>query len=374
MIPTFNRAKYLGECLESILNQTLEPAQVLIVNDGSTDDTASVLESYRGRVQVLLTNQLGKAGALNHGLRAVEGDYLWIFDDDDVALPDALERLARPLEENPEYGFSYAPFYFTNSNSEDDRIGRVTNELKFPSQDIRRRGLLLPVLEFNWLGGAALFARKSCYDSVGGFDLELVRSQDYEMAIRLIRKYRGFEVGGGPTFHYRQHQELRGSAADRFQAGKKLKKWLEYDQKIFKKIHTDLSLTEYLPAPMGLSTHYRQALMQRMVIMGTKFLMAEAVEDLKAIAAMDSAEDLNADEKQMIRSMVEARYQRGSNLLDQQDFPKALCELRTVSENARILHREICFAIYRRVFTQPSLWRVPETLRRLALLHGVFWK
>src|SRR3989338_4269347 len=92
LIPTFNRAAFLAECLDSLLSQTLPATQILVANDGSTDNTLEVLKPYRNRIDYTETPQLGKPSAINFAMDKVTGDYLWIFDDDDVCLPDALER------------------------------------------------------------------------------------------------------------------------------------------------------------------------------------------------------------------------------------------------------------------------------------------
>jgi hypothetical protein len=99
---------------------------------------------------------------------------------------------------------------------EDNRIGNILGESNIP--DLQNQGLLIPLLESNFLGGAALFARIACYRRVGNFDPILIRSQDYEMAIRISRQFTGVLLSGGLTFHYSQHEGMRGSTRDRFKA------------------------------------------------------------------------------------------------------------------------------------------------------------
>ena len=182
LIPTFNRADFLSECIDSILTQSLTPSQVLVVNDGSTDRTQQVLDAYGNDVEIVEEAHKGKPAALNAGLPVVTGEYLWIFDDDDVALPDAVERFVEPLEASPEYGFTYSSFYYTATEAGSTRLGPVVGMSTVP--DVDEQGFLVALLESNFLGGAALFARRSCYETVGEFDQELLRSQDYDMAIR----------------------------------------------------------------------------------------------------------------------------------------------------------------------------------------------
>src|SRR5262245_55635717 len=102
VVPTYDRAHYLGESLDSVLAQTLPAAEVIVVNDGSTDRTEEVLARFGDRLQVLRTPQGGKSVAVNAALAVAKGEYVWILDDDDVAMPDALERLVAPLESAPE--------------------------------------------------------------------------------------------------------------------------------------------------------------------------------------------------------------------------------------------------------------------------------
>jgi glycosyltransferase involved in cell wall biosynthesis len=348
LIPTFNRAEYLAECLDSILAQTLAPAQVVVVNDGSTDATRSVLTPYSDQIDYVETDQLGKPGALNAGLKHVTGDYVWIFDDDDVALPDALERLVAPLEKHPEHGFSFAPFHFTDSRPSDHRIGEVMHTLPIP--DLDTRGFLIPLLEGNFLGGAALFARTRCYDEVGNFDPRLLRSQDYEMAIRIARAFTGIRVPGGATFHYRQHESLRGSTADRFTASQQRAKWLEYDQIIFRELYDSLPLHAYLPPGVPLHEQRRQALIQRMGIMASKLLWDRVRMDLRAIAALDDESPINRIERNVVQGLVRTDpYYNIGGLYHQDSFFAEISQLATTSKAVQRLRAELVRALFARL-------------------------
>ena len=357
LIPTFNRAKYLAECLDSILAQTLAPAQVVVVNDGSTDATRAVLAPYADRIDYVETDQFGKPGALNEGLKHVTSDYVWIFDDDDVALPDALERLVEPLEKHPEHGFSFAPFHFTNSRPSDHRIGEVMHTLPIP--DLDTRGFLIPLLEGNFLGGAALFARTRCYDEVGYFDPRLLRSQDYEMAIRLARAFTGVRAPGGATFHYRQHESLRGSTADRFKASEQRVKWLEYDQIIFQELYDSLPLRAYLPPGMPLRERRRQAYLQRMGIMASKLLWNLVSTDLRAIAALDDGSPINCAERKIVCDLVQTDpYYNTGGLYHQEPFFAEISQLAPTSQAVQRVRTAIVRALPTRL-KATRLRRIP---------------
>ena len=107
LIPTFNHAHILAEWLDSIPDQTLAAVRILVVNDSSTAHTREILDIYEGKIDYLETPKVGKNSAINKVLEKTIRVYLWIFDDDDVALPEALERLVEPLQKGSDYGFSY---------------------------------------------------------------------------------------------------------------------------------------------------------------------------------------------------------------------------------------------------------------------------
>ncbi|OHB67943.1 MAG: hypothetical protein A2Y77_17345 [Planctomycetes bacterium RBG_13_62_9] len=312
------------------------------------------------------TAQVGKPAAINAGLEKVAGDYLWIFDDDDVALPEALDRLVEPLERHPEHGFSYSTFFYTATRPQDHRIGPILGESAIP--DLDERGFLVPLLEANFLGGAALFARTSCYERVGAFDVQLVRSQDYEMAIRIARRFTGIRVPGSPTFHYRQHEGLRGSTRDRFEMGARLRKWLQYDQMIFRKLHQQLPLAEYLPPGGSLDRQLRQAHLQRLSVMASKLLMPEVMADLQVLANLPGRTPLSEQERRIIHSTINRVpfYMEGS-LNDHLEF---FDEVRRLARSARVvqlIRAEMLRSLRaRRIMTRP--WRNPRqvagTLRR----------
>ena len=98
IVPTFNREKFLPECIDSLLRQTVMPDQILIVDDGSTDGTGTVASSFPAPVEYYRKENGGKSTALNFALKHCTGDFVWIFDDDDIAHPTALERFLAAFE------------------------------------------------------------------------------------------------------------------------------------------------------------------------------------------------------------------------------------------------------------------------------------
>jgi glycosyltransferase involved in cell wall biosynthesis len=166
LIPTFNRSKFIPYSLNSVLGQTLPPHQVIVINDGSTDDTEKVLQPYSQRIHYLKKENEGKPSAVNAGLEHVTGDYVWIVDDDDVMVPDAWERHSAVLQQRPEIGFTYGPHY-TAKLAEDGKLLEPAR-LHAPP-DLPEGELFLRLMEQTYIGGASTFVRSACYKDLGGW-------------------------------------------------------------------------------------------------------------------------------------------------------------------------------------------------------------
>ena len=117
IVPTHNRARYIAEALDSLLGQHMPFHELIVIDDASTDETSDVLAGYRDQARIIeLTANSGKAAALNMAIPLATGDYIWLFDDDDVALPDALSRHIELLTERDDVDFTYSDTYHTQDS------------------------------------------------------------------------------------------------------------------------------------------------------------------------------------------------------------------------------------------------------------------
>ena len=279
MLPTYNRARFLRASLDSILSQTLAPFEVIVIDDGSTDETSEIIQRYGDRVRYLPKLNEGKSTALNLGLQHVRGDYVWIMDDDDVALPDALERLVAPLEADQELGMSFGTHLIAETLP-DGSLGKPIERTlpRFPDADL----FLGLVQHGNFIGQASFLTRTAVCQQVGPYNMALIRSQDYEMVLRLSAACRAIRVPG-PMYIYRQHGEPRGSAADRHTEAQKAKKWQLYNKIICERVLRDTPLQRYLPSAesMPLSgVRLRRAHIERMAMLWRGGLFTKFFDDL----------------------------------------------------------------------------------------------
>jgi glycosyltransferase involved in cell wall biosynthesis len=291
LLPTYNRAGFIAESLKSIFAQTLPPSQVIVVNDGSTDDTLTALEPFRQQIEYVESENRGKPSALNLGMAKVTGEYVWIMDDDDVALSDALERHVAILESRPEVGWTYSSYIESTTSPENSRIVPKAEKAlpNFPEEEF-----LVHLMEQCFLIHPTILVRAACYREVGPFEPDLIRCQDYEMAVRLARRFPCARVAG-PTIYYRMHGGARGSTRDSFKAGQIQEKWLEYMQVFIRKLRKEMPLSEYLPgcqAPHCGTSDLRYAYLRRMAIMARKRLYNEMIEDLR-LAAQENSTDFS---------------------------------------------------------------------------------
>jgi len=281
LIPTYNRAQYLPECLDSVLGQTAPPSQVIVINDGSTDNTREILEPYMGKIEYLEKENGGKSTALNLGMSRVTGDYVWIMDDDDVAFPDHLERHLKLLEANKELGFTYSSYTPVRSRP-GERAFRVLRPPK--TCDVPEEELFLRLMMNNFMSHPGMVVRTVCYRQVGPFNPQLIRCEDYEMALRLARAFRCERVSG-PTFYYRLHDGVRGTAAHPITLKTFRQKIQPFYDRIFLPLRKELSLRDYLPRSWDEQKterlDERRAYLQRMGIMACQDLLEEMLEDLR---------------------------------------------------------------------------------------------
>lgn len=112
IIPSYQHAKELPDCLKSIFAQTLKPFEIIAINDGSTDNTTDVLVQYKDRIKIINQENRGSNPARNRGFDESSGDFVIFCDADIVMRPDCLEKMAEALKENLNASYAYPSFKF----------------------------------------------------------------------------------------------------------------------------------------------------------------------------------------------------------------------------------------------------------------------
>jgi hypothetical protein len=283
IVPTYNRAEYLGDCLTSLLAQTRPPRQLIVVDDGSTDGTPELIRSFGATLEHHRQDNAGKATALNRGLAEARGDAVWIFDDDDVAVPEALELLSDALGSDDGAGFAFGGHESFSAPGAPAAPRAPTVDASVDLDDLFHEVLSRRVYVFQ----AAMLVRRRCYDEVGPFDPAFVRAQDFDMLVRLAARYPATQVDA-VVFRQRQHTGDRGPAHLRIAGTEVWDQQYGFDVQVARKVHDTVPLEVFLPRRdrAALPAMTATSLLRRAGVMLQWGLWSEAGQDLRALAAL----------------------------------------------------------------------------------------
>jgi glycosyltransferase involved in cell wall biosynthesis len=213
VIPTHNRADFLRGAVSSVLNQTYQNFEIIVVDDASTDDTAKVVAAFNDERIRFLRHDTNKGGsaARNTGILASKCDYIAFLDDDDEWLPEKLAKQMDVLLASPQdVGCVY-----TGCVDVDRTTGRVIGQ-QIPT---KRGNLSKELLVKNCIGGASsVLLKRDCFKKVGLFDESLPRSQDYDMWFRIANEFL-FEYIQAPLFKYYLHESRISTNLEAISAG-----------------------------------------------------------------------------------------------------------------------------------------------------------
>lgn len=198
IVPVYNHEEYIEDCVESILPQTYRNFEVIVVDDGSTDNTAEKLLKYRDKINYLYKENGGGASALNVGIKASKGNYIAWLSSDDMFLPEKLELQIKRFEEDPELGLVHSDWYTI------DKKGKITGHEK--ASNYGKDKVILELLKHNFINGSTTMIRRECFLKVGLFDENMRYSADGDLWSRLIRYYEFGHIPL-PLIKYRWHDK-----------------------------------------------------------------------------------------------------------------------------------------------------------------------
>jgi glycosyltransferase involved in cell wall biosynthesis len=201
VIPTYNRAESLPKAVASVLRQTFQDFEIVVVDDASTDDTDEVVRSFSDERIRYIRHETNKreAETRNTGVQNSKGEYISFIDDDDEWLPEKLELQVDLLDKSPPIvGAVYTGFV---------RIESATGKTLSQWMPAKRGSIFRDMLGQNWVGTpSTVVLRRECFDSVGLFDPTIVFGPDYDMWLRLAEKYQ-FDCIQQPLVKYYIHSD-----------------------------------------------------------------------------------------------------------------------------------------------------------------------
>ena len=198
VIPTYNRGPFLSAAIDSVLRQSFDDLELVIVDDGSQDDTARIVAGWRDpRLRYLAhTRNRGDGAARNSGIEASTGTYVAFLDDDDEWLETKLERQVAVMEAAPGTALVHT--------GRVDIAGDTGEILRIHDHPGVTGDAWSAVIERNCVTTSSVLVRRDCFATVGLFDESIPATSDYDMWIRLARKHR-FAYIDRPLIKYRVH-------------------------------------------------------------------------------------------------------------------------------------------------------------------------
>jgi len=188
VIPTFNHGRYLARALRSALTQVTPPAEVIVIDDGSTDETPQVVQQFPSVRYICQANR-GPSAARNRGIAEATGRWIAFLDADDWWLPDKISLQLHAAATHPEAALIYTSSLLVTSEGEQLLSCAVEPGCIWPT--LRYRNCIS--------GGSGAMVRRDVLLAEGGFDEMLISTEDWDMWVRLARKYQFAAVQSAVT-------------------------------------------------------------------------------------------------------------------------------------------------------------------------------
>jgi glycosyltransferase involved in cell wall biosynthesis len=197
VIPCYRQAHFLAQAVESVLRQSHPAHEIIVVDDGSPDAVAEVLQTFPG-VRLIVQDNRGLGAARNRGLAEARGEFVVFLDADDRLLPNALSAGVTALTSDPAYAFVWG--YNRPINARGDPV-------PYQSRRFAGRASYAELLRSNVVGPPlGVMFRRSCVMAVNGFSTEVRFAEDYDLYLRLAREY-NFYCHGQTIGEYRTHAD-----------------------------------------------------------------------------------------------------------------------------------------------------------------------
>ncbi|MBC5825230.1 MAG: glycosyltransferase [Candidatus Eremiobacteraeota bacterium] len=266
IIPTYNCARYLGQAIESVLNQTYAAkyVELIVVNDGSTDDTDEVIRPYRSRMTYITQPNRGISGGRNGGVKVATGDYVAFLDADDYWLPERLALMLKRAVASPDCMVMTDVFVLNERSGELETQGNCEAKGLTPLFDLNARDQYVAALKANFLNYMIMVPR-DVFARVGLFDKSLTFGDDWDFELRCLEAGMPVRLVPEPLAVYRLYRPgATTTRPDVSMAASRLR--------ILEKHRTSVSAARWKTA-LGL----RDSLLFQQALQGRKFFFATQI-------------------------------------------------------------------------------------------------
>lgn len=213
IIPSYNHEKYIKETIESIVNQTYKNIELIVIDDGSKDNSVRIIQELSNKYGFIFLHRPNKglSGTLNEGIKLSKGKYFAGCASDDIYALDKIEKQVSFMENNPDYGMCYGKVIKFDENT------KTKIEIKNP-----KSGFVFDALLFGtFIPAVTQFIRKDVFNDIGLFD-EKLYIEDWDMWLRIAKKYKIGYVNEYLAY-YRQHEtNISNKISEMFESEKQI--------------------------------------------------------------------------------------------------------------------------------------------------------
>ncbi|MDA8629728.1 glycosyltransferase [Bacteroidia bacterium] len=281
VIPIFNGEKYLEEAIKSVLNQTFEELEILLLNDGSTDLTRNICRRYEvedERVRYFEWPNSGMAETLNKGLKECSYEYVARLDADDIMLPDRLQIQIDYLIKNPHIDVLGTLGFYINESGK--IIGRTFSDI---NQNSLKKKYFDKNEPFGMLHPSIIY-KKSKILMIGGYRGEYWPCDDIDLWNRLYEKQVDFDVIQSPLIKYRIHQS--SAVASRYLENRMKYRWMRSNMRNRRIGVPEISFDKYLTSNRYTINNKRKDLAKYYYRIGAHKITMDKTQDILVGIAM----------------------------------------------------------------------------------------
>ena len=195
VIPAYNYGRFLADAIRSVLAQTFTDYELIVIDDGSTDNTPEVAEQFAGRIRYVRQPNSGLSATRNKGVALGTGDYIAFLDADDEWLPEKLATQVPVLQTHPEVGIVTSLFTLMDAERRPMQGLKPAQAPGTTFREVIRRGTAIP---------SSFLVRRSVFEALNGFDTALPVMEDFDFGLRLAARFGTFHLSQ-PLGRYRIH-------------------------------------------------------------------------------------------------------------------------------------------------------------------------
>ncbi len=178
IIPTYNYGQFVSRAIQSTLDQTYPLTEILVIDDGSTDNTQEIVSAFPAPVRYVYQENRGLSGARNTGMREAKTEWVAFLDSDDWWLPQKIEKQVESLRKNPGAVLSYTGVYLVSPDGTKREVQAFSPENLWPN--LRHTNRIVP---------STVMGKKELFQQVGGFNEKLKACEDWEMWVKIGPSY-----------------------------------------------------------------------------------------------------------------------------------------------------------------------------------------